>query len=444
MSKTALTDLRPNSDDPLIEPGKGHPWTAAFQVATTNAVVWLWDRYVENLNYSHISWKSIQYNFQHGFIWCLDSLSTGFFGHPYHGSSYFNAARTNGLTFWESIPYAAGGYLTWGFLFENDQPSYNDLLMTTLGGVFFGETFFRISSQILDDTAQGGNRIWREILAFLINPRRGENRLVRGEAGRVLDENKQLREPIWGTLAVGDKIISRQFDLSNTQSGVSGDLGFFYGDVASPKSSFRSPFSLIFWDSGLRRAQGRTYYDIESFAFIAGKQLETSNGPQHLFGLFQHYEFLKTEVFSTAGTALTGGLVSLFPIGGGMSVKTSVQVGLQFGGSTNPYIHLEARDFNYGWGGIGKVETWLDFAGFGRLDLRFRHSQLFSVDRRIYENNESHDFLTHFLARYDLPVGAGLGLRLEYSAYGRRLNFEYHPSLTFQWSQLGASLVWMF
>jgi hypothetical protein len=442
--KTALTRLQPNFDDPLVKPEKTHPWTAAFEVTAINIGVWLWDRYVANKDYSHISWKSIKYNFTHGFIWDNDSLSLGFFGHPYQGSSFFNAARSMGLTFWESIPYAAGGYLMWGFIFENDQPSYNDLIMTTLGGAFLGETFYRISSLILDDIARGGNTIWGEILAALVDPVRGANRLFQGEDGRAQDENKKLREPMGGTLAFGDKIVSQQFNLSNTQSGVGGDFEFFYGDVASPKSSFRSPFSLIVWDSGLRRAQGQTYYDVESFAFIAGKQMETSNGLQHLFGLFQSYEFLKNEIVSTAGTALTGGVVSLFPLGKGMSVKTSVQAGLQFGGSDNPYVHLENRDFNYGWGGIGKAETWLDFAGFGQLDLRFRYSQLFSVDRGIYESNESHDFLTHFLARYDLPVAAGLGLRVEYSTYGRHLNFEYHPSLKLQWSQLGASLVWMF
>jgi hypothetical protein len=442
--KTALAGLQPDSDEAPAKPEEKHPWTAGFEVAAVNIGVWLWDRYVANLDYSHISWKSIQYNFSHGFIWDLDSLSLGFFAHPYHGSIFFNAARTNGLTFWESIPYAAGGYLVWGFIFENDQPSYNDLLITTMGGTFLGETFYRISSLILNDIARSGGAAWREVLAALVDPARGANRLGRGESGRGLDENAQIREPLEGSLAIGDKIVSRQFNLSNTQSGVGGDFGFFYGDVASPKSSSRDPFSLIVWDSGLRRAQGQTYYDIESFAFIAGKQTESSNGQQNLFGLFQDYEFLKNEIVNTAGTALTGGIVSLFPLGGGMSIKTSVQIGLQFGGSDNPYVRLENRDFNYGWGGIGKAETWLDFAGFGRLDLRFRYSQLFSVDQAIYEINESHDFLTHFLARYDLPVAAGLGLRLEYSTYGRHLNFEYHPSQKLQWSLLGASLVWMF
>lgn len=442
--KTAPASLQPDSDEPLVKPENNHPWTAGFEIVAINVGVWLWDRYVSNKDYSHISWKSIKYNFTHGFIWDSDSLSLGFFGHPYQGSSFFNVARSLGLTFWESVPYAAGGYLMWGFIFENDQPSYNDLIMTTLGGVFWGETFYRISSLILDDIARGGNTVLEEILAALVDPGRGANRLFQGETGRSQDENSKLREPLGGTLAFGDRIVSQQFDLSNSQSGVGGDFGFFYGDVASPKSSSRDPFSLIVWDSGLRRAQGQTYYDIESFAFIAGKQTESSNGQQNLFGLFQDYEFLKNEIVNTAGTALTCGIVSLFPLGQGMSIKTSVQVGLQFGGSDNPYVHVENRDFNYGWGGIGKAETWLDFAGFGRLDLRFRYSQLFSVDQAIYEINESHDFLTHFLARYDLPLAAGLGLRIEYSAYGRHLDFEYHPPQKFQWSQLGGSLVWMF
>ncbi len=63
--------------------------------------------------------------------------------------------------------------------------SYNDMIATGIGGMAFGESMYRISSRILDNTATGSGRTWREIGAFLVDPFRGFNRIVSGRASRV-------------------------------------------------------------------------------------------------------------------------------------------------------------------------------------------------------------------------------------------------------------------
>lgn len=68
------------------------------------------------------------------------NFNTNLFAHPYHGNLYFNAARTNGMNFWQSYPFALGGSLMWEFLGENTPPSINDLLATSIGGTAIGET----------------------------------------------------------------------------------------------------------------------------------------------------------------------------------------------------------------------------------------------------------------------------------------------------------------
>ena len=56
-----------------------------------------------------------------------------------------NSARSQGLTFWESAPYAAIGSLEWEFLGEREPPALNDLIATTMGGICIGEITYRIS-----------------------------------------------------------------------------------------------------------------------------------------------------------------------------------------------------------------------------------------------------------------------------------------------------------
>ena len=66
------------------------------------------DRFVLCEDFAKVNLSSIKENFKTGFVWDNDQFSTNLFAHPYHGGLYFNAARSNGLSFWESAPYALG------------------------------------------------------------------------------------------------------------------------------------------------------------------------------------------------------------------------------------------------------------------------------------------------------------------------------------------------
>ena len=136
----------------------------------------IFDRFLMNEDFAHINGHTIKNNFKTGPVWDTDKFSTNLVAHPYHGSLYFNAARSNGMNFWQSIPFAAGGSLMWEFFMENEPPSINDLMATTFGGVELGEITYRLSDLFIDDRSSGAERVGREILSGLISPVRGINR----------------------------------------------------------------------------------------------------------------------------------------------------------------------------------------------------------------------------------------------------------------------------
>ena len=113
---------------PTLACKKKHPWRAAAETFGMNVGVWAFDRYVMNEDFAKISIGSIRRNIKHGFVWDNDQFSTNLFAHPYHGNLYFNAARSNGLTFWESTPYAFAGSLMWEIAAEVEPPAINDLM----------------------------------------------------------------------------------------------------------------------------------------------------------------------------------------------------------------------------------------------------------------------------------------------------------------------------
>ena len=131
--------VQPVSDnEKLALPQPKRPWRAAIETFGLNVGVWAFDRYVMQEDFAKISLSTIKNNIRHGFVWDNDQFSTNLFAHPYHGNLYFNTARSSGMTFWESAPYAFAGSLMWETCAEIEPPAINDLMATTLGGIALG------------------------------------------------------------------------------------------------------------------------------------------------------------------------------------------------------------------------------------------------------------------------------------------------------------------
>ena len=84
--------------------GRKKPWLAAAETVGINAFVQCFDRFVLNADFAQINLHTVHHNLKTGFVWDNDQFSTNLFAHPYHGGLYFNAARSNGLDVWQSVP----------------------------------------------------------------------------------------------------------------------------------------------------------------------------------------------------------------------------------------------------------------------------------------------------------------------------------------------------
>ena len=98
-----------------------------------NMGVWAFDRYIRKADFAYIDMHTIKENIKHGFVWDNDAMGTNMFMHPYHGSLYFNAARSNGYNYWQSGLYAFGGSFMWEMFMECEYPSANDIIATPIG-----------------------------------------------------------------------------------------------------------------------------------------------------------------------------------------------------------------------------------------------------------------------------------------------------------------------
>ncbi len=435
---------RPDPSEAKTAAPEKRPWLSALEVTGINAGVWACDRYVFKHDFSYISWKTWKANLRAGFAYDADSFFENFIAHPYHGSLYFSAARSHGLSFWESAPFALGGSLMWEMFGENTPPSINDAIMTTTGGIFLGETLYRLSSQVLDDSAGGGNRLWREVVAGIIDPIRGLNRVLSGDAWRVRAARGQTREPIHGNLAFSAKLVSESLDLSRLKSSPGLEFDMIYGESSKDIES-RSPMDLIILSGGLRSFDKKVLFDFNAYGLWFGRQYSDHRGRKHLLGLFQHFDYLKNELTHMGGTSLTGGLISLFPLGKTFELNTSLQLGpMAFGASNNRYTSIEQRDYNYGAGAVGKLDGWLTHPALGTLAISVDHFQVYTFRGAALAADLSHDFFTVFKTSYTFPLRDHIRLRLEYAIYNRHLHFKGQSAYDTSESLAGASLAYRF
>lgn len=295
------------TDGCMALPLKKRYWIALAEATGINALVFSFDRFVMNEDFAQVNIHTIRNNFKTGFVWDNDPFATNLFAHPYHGNLYFNAARSNGLSFWESMPYAIGGSLMWEMLAECEPPAINDWMATSLGGTCLGEITNRISRMILNDRTQGIGRFLREAAAFIVNPMQGFNRLIRGEAYRVRNKHYLYHDfgqiPVEQSLSFGDRYLADDGGLFRGEHNPYVNVFLEYGDIFSEETNKPYDYFSANLTLGLSSNQpllnsahliGRLW----SAPVVTGKRIKTE------FGIFQHFNFYNSMPVKD-GTSLT-------------------------------------------------------------------------------------------------------------------------------------------
>ena len=136
---------------------KKHPWLAAAEIVGFNvALVGFNSVFYKDDDWSHVTMEHIKHNITHRYwIWDHENLGVNGFRHPVHGSLYYLTARANGMSIAESSLYTLGGSWMWEIFCEAQEPSINDMVYTTVGGITIGETLWRTGKCLIDMLKKG-------------------------------------------------------------------------------------------------------------------------------------------------------------------------------------------------------------------------------------------------------------------------------------------------
>ena len=138
-SPAVLEAMEAPANPAAAPPPRKRFWTAAGEMVLLEALPAIYNRYVTHEPFAYLSWHTVSENFKAGFGYDSDHFSINQSSHPLHGSLYFNAARSNGYSYWESALFTRRAASCGSAHMENTRPSVNDLVNTTLGGMTRGE-----------------------------------------------------------------------------------------------------------------------------------------------------------------------------------------------------------------------------------------------------------------------------------------------------------------
>lgn len=420
----------PASGDTLPCPQCDPPrrfWLGFADLMLVQLLPMVFDVVILDAPYAKISTTTWRNNLAYPWVWDHDIFVTNQFGHPLHGSMYYNAGRSNGYNFWGSALWPVAGSLMWELFAEVEAPAYNDFVNTSVGGIILGEALYRLSRLPLDNTATGSGRVWREIGSAVLNPVSGFNRLVRGET-HTISANPPEWHPsaILGVLDVGYRrsvrvIATDEFETGHDQWNASFLLS--YGDPV--KDLARAPFSYFSVRADIAGPGDEGVLNqLSARGSLASWPLNANR--HHQIAVMLEYDYFNNPAFVYGGQSVQVGLISSI----GAPGKTWWgQTGILFNGvilgaTQSDYRTSEGRLYDYGpgWGPIvggrmiykNKVQATLGYTGLW----------LFTID-----GTESSHYQDALLLEGRFWATRTLGIGLGYVGYARHSDYAGRPDV---------------
>jgi hypothetical protein len=402
-------------------------WKPAIQVAGINAAFMGFNRYIARADYGYVRFSTWKNNLKAGGEWDIDKFGINFIGHPYQGTLYFNAARAQGYNYWQSLPFAVAGSLTWEYLGENTLPSFNDMIYTPLNGAALGEILYRLSANILDDRSRGRERVIRELSAGILNPVRGLNRLLQGKTFQVTNKEVYAKEPLNVTLFTG---VHRLNERENDVFGKGGNMAMLniqldYGNPFEARK--RKPFDFFrlrtefSWGAD---TLGGTINNVTGYGILWGRNKQIGK-LSLLAGAFQQYDYWDTRNFELGALGFGGGVFTRLPLSPEVNLYTNAHLGvipLAGNSSRSAPDSVGLRNYVFANGLQAKIESTLSLGRHASVAMVYYHFWLHT-----FEGLKGSNSISIVRPRLTVQIFKNLSMGYEHFGYATDRKLEAYP-----------------
>jgi hypothetical protein len=388
------------------------------------------NRYIAKESWAQVTPESIRENLRGPWEWDRDEYFTNQFGHPYQGSLYHTAARSNGFGFYPALLFDAFGSAYWELFYETNTPSINDLISTTLGGAALGEMFHRLYLEIS-----------HPLVAFAVSPVDAFNDLI--------TRRRQYTRNIHSfRLAFGIGYIyaeqsveqeqANEYVSLNTRHMVSADIAgtIIYGNPFVQQS--RQPYE--HFELFLYSSFGYSlWYNLKllSDAYLFSFSVLDTETKQASTGLSLHYDLFADKQFDFFSQALDWTCKYRKQFTNGIEIEFKGHIGWTVFNADTFYIHneystLRTTENNYGTGVNMKLIFAVKDRRWGALEMKTFVYEVFNI----FKNEDKDSGRNLFMlinADYSFPIGKQISIGVAASMLRHRAHYDHLPD-TRKWN----------
>ena len=405
------------------------------------------NEYVRNANFNQISPRSWWSNLENGLNYDDNDFKTNQLIHPFNGTTYYNSGRANGFGYWESSAFAIGGAFFWECCGETHPMAFNDLVSTSLGGIAWGEAAYRLSSEILDNQAQGKGRFFKEVAGLLIDPIRGLNRALSGRWGEVhdnpvesLDWRPKDKTVLWMT---GVRIAGQGDSISNnTKTYPYMALDHEFGSVFD--NDRRKPFDSFDMSAQFSAGDAHPLTEWMLRGDLYSKPLGDSGS--YVFALVQHFDYENNVAYQFGNQSFGPSFYARYKLSDTFNLKLRFDglailsllsaVNADYSFLANVPNREEFRKYDYGPGLGAQAEAHLTRHGRPFFFAQYRFHWVSVTNGSIFDKGDivngkvtledgssANHYLQQVEGRLFVPVFRGLGLGADVFEFLRKSRY---------------------
>lgn len=306
-----------------------------------------------------------------------DSFKVNQLGHPYQGSMYFGFSRSAGLNFWESMGYTVAGSAFWEIAGERTPPSRNDMISTSFGGSFLGESLFRMSSLLLE---KGGDKptLWREVGAAAISPATGFNRAAFGDRFDAIFSSRDAAYYSRLQLGVSN---TTQSDAGGSSEDKENDaqMDFFLGYGMPGQAGYRyeRPFDYFVFQGTASSAN--VLENVMTRGLLFGTDYAAGDNYRGIWGLYGSYDYISPQTYRVSSSALSLGTTGQLWLSRSTALEGTLMGGVGYA-AVGTINGNDDRDYHYGVAPQALLALRLIFGDQASLDFTGREYFVSDVD----------------------------------------------------------------
>ncbi len=295
-----------------------------------------------------VSVGSIRRNLRSSWVLDKDPFKVNQLGHPYQGSMYYGFARSNGFSFGESLGYAVVGSTLWEIAGETTPPSRNDMVSTSIGGSFLGESLYRMANLLLE-SGGGLPPFWRETVAAAISPSTAFNRWLQGRGPETVFSSRGAE--YYSRLQLG-VMHAAQNQPGNSAAAVKrnevqAEFSLDYGLPGKDGYVYRHPFDYFAFQATAASASG--FENVMTRGLLLGRDYKQGHDYRGIWGLYGSYDYLSPQVFRVSSSALSLGTTGQWRHGDWVVQGTGMAgLGYTTVATVNSALAGVDRDYHYG------------------------------------------------------------------------------------------------